>query len=77
VVDIPEERRGWFTQVLTRAVAAATLLFAGDTATARDYTTPRQRGEIGEALFDLDSTWTQSTTRSLPLPNGLQLEGTR
>ncbi|BCL12372.1 hypothetical protein [Micromonospora sagamiensis] len=77
VFDVPEERRGWFTQVLTRAAAAATLLFAGDSATARHYTTPRQRGDASDALLDADATWTQSTAMSLPLPNGLRLEGTR
>ncbi|MFE0592652.1 hypothetical protein [Micromonospora echinospora] len=77
VFDVPEERRGWFTQVLTRAAAAATLLFAGDNATAREYTTPRQRGDASDTILDADATWTQSTAMSLPLPGGLRLEGTR
>ncbi|MEO3777285.1 hypothetical protein ABGB16_10625 [Micromonospora sp. B11E3] len=81
IFEIPEERRGWFTQVLTRAVAAATLLFAGNSAAARDYATPRQRGDDlsteQPTLLDLDPPWALSTTTSLRLPNGLRLEGTR
>jgi hypothetical protein len=81
VFNIPEDRRGWFVQILTRAAAATTLLFAGNSAAARDYATPRQRGEAPttdqQALFDLDQPWATSTATTLHLPNGLHLEGTR
>ncbi|MFE9206820.1 hypothetical protein [Micromonospora sp. NPDC007230] len=81
VFDIPAERRGWFTQILTRAAAATALLFAGNNAAARDYATPRQRGEPPApeppALFELDPPWESSTARTLHLPDGLSAEGTR
>lgn len=76
VFDIPAERRGWFAQILTRAVAATTLLFAGDNAAARGYATPRQRGEPSApaqpALFEPDLPWTSSTAQTLRLRNGLR-----
>ena len=78
--DIPAERRGWFTQILTRAAAATALLFAGDNASARAYATPRQRGEPPTpeqpALFELDPPWASSTAQTLRLSNGLSAEGT-
>ncbi|MGS2617524.1 hypothetical protein ACVCAH_23820 [Micromonospora sp. LZ34] len=81
VFDVPAERRGWFTQILTRAAAATTLLFAGDNAAARAYATPRQRGEMPApeqpTLFELDPPWALSTAQTLPLGNGLSAEGTR
>ncbi|MFG1716097.1 hypothetical protein [Micromonospora sp. WMMA1947] len=81
VFDIPAERRGWFTQILTRAAAATALLFAGDNGTARAYATPRQRDEqpdLGQqTLFEIDLPWASSTARTLRLPNGLRAEGTR
>ncbi|MBY8870482.1 hypothetical protein K7640_01335 [Micromonospora sp. PLK6-60] len=80
VFDIPAERRGWFTQVLTRAAAATALLFAGDNGTARAYATPRQRDDppdLGQqTLFEIDLPWASSTARTLRLPNGLRAEGT-
>ncbi|MEU8329347.1 hypothetical protein [Micromonospora sp. NPDC048839] len=81
VFDIPAERRGWFTQILTRAAAATALLFAGNNAAARGYATPRQRGEAGapaqSALFEPDLPWASSTAETLRLRNGLHAEGTR
>ncbi|MCI4066125.1 hypothetical protein MRQ36_27685 [Micromonospora sp. R77] len=81
VFDIPAERRGWFTQILTRAVAATTLLFAGDNGAARGYATPRQRGEPAApaqaALFEPDLPWASSTAQTVRLRNGLRAEGTR
>ncbi|MFY1702639.1 hypothetical protein ACN28G_12985 [Micromonospora sp. WMMA1923] len=81
VFDVPAEQRGWFTRVLTRAVAATTLLFAGDSATASGYATPRQRGreepELQPGLFELDPPWATSTAGTIPLPDGLSAEGTR
>jgi hypothetical protein len=81
IFAIPDERRGWFTQILARAAAATALLFAGNSATARGYATPRQRGEATPSpqgtLLDLDPPWALSTATSLRLPNGLRLEGTR
>lgn len=81
VFDIPAERRGWFTQILTRAAAATALLFAGNNAAARDYATPRQREEPPApeppALFELDPPWDSSTAETLQLRNGLRAEGTR
>ncbi|MEU5567596.1 hypothetical protein [Micromonospora musae] len=78
VLDVPAEQRGWFTQILTRAAAATALLFAGNNAAARAYTTPRQRGEqpTPEALFELESPWALSTARTLPLGNDMRAEGT-
>ncbi|MFD0782422.1 hypothetical protein ACFQZ8_00565 [Micromonospora azadirachtae] len=78
VLDVPAEQRGWFTQILTRAAAATALLFAGNNAAARAYTTPRQRGErpAPETLFELESPWALSTARTLPLRDGLRAEGT-
>lgn len=81
VFDVPEERRGWFTQILTRAVAATALLFAGDNATARHYATPRQRGDeepqTGQLrLFELDPSWAESTATSQPVADDLRAEGT-
>ncbi|MEH1016294.1 hypothetical protein V6U90_24705 [Micromonospora sp. CPCC 206060] len=80
IFEIPEERRGWFTQILTRAVAATTLLFAGNSAAARGYATPRQRGEedsTGQlALPELDPPWASNTATSIRLSNGLNLVGT-
>ncbi|MEV6373595.1 hypothetical protein [Micromonospora musae] len=78
VLDVPAEQRGWFTQILTRAAAATALLFAGNNAAARAYTTPRQRGEqpAQEGLFELHSPWELSTTGTLPLRDGLRAEGT-
>ncbi|MFD6636266.1 hypothetical protein ACFWDN_10635 [Micromonospora chalcea] len=80
VFDIPAERRGWFTQILTRAAAATALLFAGDNGTARAYATPRQRDEqpdLGQqTLFEIDLPWASSTARTLRLPSGLRVEGT-
>jgi len=79
--NIPEDRRTWFVQILTRAAAATTLLFARNSAAARDYATPRQRREAPATnqleLFDLDREWATSTATTLSLPNGLRLEGTR
>ncbi|MFG1866991.1 hypothetical protein [Micromonospora arborensis] len=81
VFDIPEEQRGWFTQILTRAVAATALLFAGNNAAASGYATPRQRGAedaaLQQALFTLDPAWATSSAATFPLPNGLSAEGTR
>lgn len=81
VFDIPEDRRNWFVQILTRAAAATTLLFAGNNAAARGYATPRQRGEAPAVdqptLFELDPPWATSTATTLHLRNGLRLEGTR
>jgi hypothetical protein len=80
VFNIPEQRRGWFTQILARAAAATTLLFAGDSLAARGYATPRQRGYEAPphpTLFeDADPPWAYSTARTLRLP-GMRLEGTR
>ncbi|RZT79062.1 hypothetical protein EV382_2258 [Micromonospora violae] len=80
VFDIPEQQRGWFTQILTRAVAATALLFAGDNAAASSYATPRQRGvedpAFQPALFSLDPAWATSSAATFPLPNGLSAEGT-
>jgi hypothetical protein len=45
IFRIPEQRRGRFLQVLTRAAALSALLFAGDSAAAAGYATPRQRGQ--------------------------------
>ncbi|SCG40257.1 hypothetical protein [Micromonospora rifamycinica] len=81
VFDVPEPERGWFTQILTRAVAATALLFAGNSATAGDYATPRQRGTEDRTsqpvLFDLDPAWATSSATTLALPNGISAEGTR
>ncbi|MEU4645166.1 hypothetical protein [Micromonospora sp. NPDC023814] len=81
VFDIPAERRGWFTQILTRAVAATTLLFSGDNGAARGYATPRQRGEPAapaqDALFEPDLPWASNTAQTLPLRDGLRAEGSR
>ena len=81
VFDVPEEERGWFTRVLTRAVAATALLFAGDSATARDYATPRQRGDEeppnGQLrLFELDPSWAASTATSREVAGDLRARGT-
>ncbi|MEU5948553.1 hypothetical protein ABZ793_23740 [Micromonospora sp. NPDC047465] len=80
VFDVPEDRRGWFTQILTRAVAATALLFAGDSLT-RHYATPRQRGDeqpqSGQLrLFELDPSWAESTATSQPVVDDLRAEGT-
>ena len=80
VFDVPAERRGWFAQILTRATAATALLFAGDNASAGEYTTPRQRGEEirpSPELFEPESIWTLRTTQTLRMANGLRAEGTR
>lgn len=82
VFDIPAERRGWFTQILTRAAAATALLFAGDNASAGEYATPRQRGEPPsppdqQPLFDPDLPWASNTAQTLELRGGLRAEGTR
>ncbi|WZH93271.1 hypothetical protein QQG74_17325 [Micromonospora sp. FIMYZ51] len=81
VFEIPEQRRSWFTQILTRAVAATALLFAGDSATASGYATPRQRGtrdsEAQPGLFDLDPAWATSSAMTVELPGGISAEGTR
>ncbi|MFG1893454.1 hypothetical protein ACGFIP_05550 [Micromonospora zamorensis] len=81
VFDIPEQQRGWFTQILTRAVAATALLFAGNSEAASGYATPRQRGTEDPAfqpgLFDLDPAWATSSAGTFALPNGLSAEGTR
>ncbi|WP_406070338.1 hypothetical protein [Micromonospora sp. NBC_01638] len=81
VFDIPEQQRGWFTQILTRAVAATALLFAGNSEAASGYATPRQRGTEGPrsqpVLFDLDPAWATNSAATLALPNGLFAEGTR
>ncbi|GAA0739601.1 hypothetical protein Drose_17065 [Dactylosporangium roseum] len=73
---IPEVRRGWFTQVLTRATAASVLLFAGNSSAASDYTTPRQRGELSGALPGTEEPWPDTTNDQLTLPGGPTLEGT-
>ncbi|RAO63876.1 hypothetical protein [Micromonospora saelicesensis] len=81
VFDIPEQQRGWFTQILTRAVAATALLFAGNNTAASGYATPRQRGmedpALQPALFNLDPAWATSSAATFSLPNGLSAEGTR
>ncbi|WFE65947.1 hypothetical protein [Micromonospora sp. WMMD714] len=81
VFDIPEPERGWFTQILTRAVAATALLFAGNSSAASEYATPRQRGTEDPAappgLFDLDPAWATSSATTLHLPHGISAEGTR
>ncbi|MET8267183.1 hypothetical protein ABZU92_24730 [Micromonospora arida] len=81
VFDIPEQQRGWFTQILTRAVAATALLFAGNSAAAGGYATPRQRGTedpvFQPGLFSLDPAWATSSAATFELPNGLSAEGTR
>ncbi|MEV4481698.1 hypothetical protein [Micromonospora coxensis] len=81
VFDIPEQQRGWFTGILTRAVAATALLFAGDSDHASGYATPRQRGtedpRSQPGLFDLDPAWATSTAATQELPNGISAEGTR
>ncbi|MBM7084582.1 hypothetical protein [Micromonospora humidisoli] len=81
VFDIPEPERGWFTQILTRAVAATALLFAGNSSAASEYATPRQRGTeeatSQPGLFDLDPAWATSSAATLALPNGISAEGTR
>ncbi|MBQ0978111.1 hypothetical protein [Micromonospora sp. M61] len=81
VFDIPEQERGWFTQILTRAVAATALLFAGNSEAASGYATPRQRGTEDPAfqpgLFNLDPAWATSSAATFALPNGLSAEGTR
>ncbi|WP_327035633.1 hypothetical protein [Micromonospora ureilytica] len=81
VFDIPEQQRGWFTQILTRAVAATALLFAGNSAAASGYATPRQRGTEDPAsqpgLFNLDPAWATSSAATFALPDGLSAEGTR
>ncbi|GIH21283.1 hypothetical protein [Rugosimonospora africana] len=81
VFEIPKDRRGWFARLLTRAIGATALLFAGDNATARAYATPRQRGEdvstLEPALVELDPPWAVSIAAPLRPPNGLELEGTR
>lgn len=80
VFDIPGDQRDWFTKILTRAIAATALLFAGNSSDARRYATPRQRGERESsaqlALFELDPPWTSSTARTLELPDNLSAEGT-
>lgn len=80
VFDIPADQRGWFTKILTRAVAATALLFAGNSSDARRYATPRQRGEQEPsaqlALFELDPPWASSTARTLELPGNQSAEGT-
>lgn len=81
VFDIPEQQRPWFTQILTRAVAATALLFAGNSEAASGYATPRQRGTddaaLQPALFNLDPAWATSSAATFELPNGLSAEGTR
>ncbi|WLS44511.1 hypothetical protein Q3V37_24455 [Micromonospora profundi] len=81
VFDIPEEQRGWLTQILTRGVAATALLFAGNSAAASGYATPRQRGTEDPAfqpgLFNLGPAWATSSTATFELPNGIVAEGTR
>ncbi|MET8318495.1 hypothetical protein [Micromonospora sp. NPDC005189] len=81
VFDIPEQQRGWFTQILTRAVAATALLFAGNSAAASGYATPRQRGAVDPrfepVLFDLDPAWATSSAATYELPDGIVAEGTR
>lgn len=81
VFDIPEQQRDWFTQILTRAVAATALLFAGNSEAASGYATPRQRGTedptFQPGLFDLDPAWATSSAGTFALPNGLSAEGTR
>ncbi|MEV6692636.1 hypothetical protein AB0M35_14305 [Micromonospora sp. NPDC051196] len=81
VFEIPEQERGWFTQILTRAVAATALLFAGNSADASGYATRRQRGiedfESQPGLFDLDPAWATSSAVTVELPNGISAEGTR
>ncbi|MFI7605862.1 hypothetical protein ACIBTV_12135 [Micromonospora sp. NPDC049366] len=81
VFDIPEQQRGWFTQILTRAVAATALLFAGNSEAASGYATPRQRGtedpRSQPGLFDLDPAWATSSAATFELPNGIVAEGTR
>ncbi|MFI7218862.1 hypothetical protein [Micromonospora maritima] len=81
VFHVPEEQRGWFTRILTRAVAATALLFAGDSATARDYATPRQRGDEeardGQLrLFELDPSWAASTATTQQVADDLHARGT-
>ncbi|MET7471651.1 hypothetical protein ACFYON_24640 [Micromonospora sp. NPDC005686] len=81
VFDVPEEQRGWFTGILTRAVAATALLFAGDSGAARNYATPRQRGESeppdGQLrLFELDQSWARTTATSHDVTDDLRAQGT-
>ncbi|MEW2427026.1 hypothetical protein AB0877_03335 [Micromonospora sp. NPDC047644] len=67
--------------MLLRAVAATALLFAGDSATARHYATPRQRADEEPSsgqlrLFELDPSWAVSTAMAQSVADDLRAEGT-
>ncbi|GAA1510964.1 hypothetical protein GCM10009827_026450 [Dactylosporangium maewongense] len=72
---IPASHRSWLAQVMNRTVAASVLLFAGDSTTAVDYTSPRQRG-YSSAMLPLEDTWPDTISAQVRMPSGPVLTGT-
>jgi hypothetical protein len=72
---IPENRRSWLAQVLNRTTAASVLLFAGDSTTAADYTTARQRAHSLDML-PIEEPWPDTISGQLRIPSGPVLNGT-
>lgn len=87
IFPIPESRRSWFLQVLARSAVTSTLLYAGDTASARSYATQRQRGlsaeqnAAGQQILFEDETEQAANAgtawSSFRLNEDLAFEGTR
>lgn len=78
IVHVPEDHRTWFLQVLTRFAAASALRFAGDMATAKQYTSPRDDAPRQLSLFDEQLSREPSPEASLDtftLPDGTTFEG--
>lgn len=83
IVRIADSDRPWFLGVLARSAAASALIFAGDVADARRYTTPRQRStHVPEGneqeLFPADDFRDPPPDTALStyrLPNGATFEG--
>ncbi len=74
--NIPEDRKRWLAQVLSRTTAASVLMFAGDRSAAAGYGTLRQIGQPDDALpFPLE--WADTIGRKIRMPGGGPvLEGT-
>ncbi|MFG2045249.1 hypothetical protein [Dactylosporangium sp. NPDC048998] len=72
---IPDDRRTWLAQVLSRTTAASVLLFAGDSSTAAGYTTARQR-DHNPGMLPLEEPWPDTISGQLRIPTGPVLNGT-